>query len=133
VDTVYFYLGWALYYGFLAAFWVMYAMLLGYFLWHKQWLFVFLSIVFTVGFYQIGPFIVLGPMIVLIVAWQEAEKWNIKKFVRIYSAVLVCTFIAMSVEWYKRPVKKEDQISATEEGRRRAVKNAGAAAAAKKH
>ena len=67
MDTVYFYLGWALYWGFLAAFWVMYVMLLGYFLWHKQWLFVFLSIVFTVGFYNIGPFIVLGPAIVLIV------------------------------------------------------------------
>ena len=83
----------------------MYVMLLGYFLWHKQWLFVFLSIVFTVGFYNIGAFIVLGPMILLIVAWQEAEKWNIKKLVRIFTAVLVCTFIAMSVEWYSAPRK----------------------------
>jgi len=132
VDQVYFYLGWGLYYGFLAAFWVMYAMLLGYFLWHKQWLYVFLSIVFTVGFYNIGAFIVLGPMILLIVAWQEAEKWNIKKLVRIFTAVLVCTFIAMSVEWYNRPKKAEEQLSATEAGRLRAQK-AAAAASAKKH
>jgi hypothetical protein len=131
VDTVYFYLGWALYYGFLAAFWVMYVMLLGYFLWHKQWLYVFLSIVFTVGFYNIGAFIVFGPMIILIVAWQEAEKWNIKKLVRIFTAVLVCTFIAMSVEWYKRPKKAEEQVSAVEAGRQRAQKAAGAAAAKK--
>ena len=131
MDTVYFYLGLALYYGFLAAFWVMYVMLLGYFLWHKQWLFVFLSIVFTVGFYNIGPFIVLGPMIVLIVGWQEAEKWNIKKLVRIFTAVLVCTFIAMSVEWYERPRKPKSRSVPQKPGGGERRKAAGAAAAKK--
>ena len=101
---------WALYYGLLAAFWVSYVMLLGYFLWHKQWLFVFLSLVFTAGFYPVGPFIVLGPLIVLIVGWQEAEKWKIKNLVRISTAVLVCSFLSMSVEWYMRPKEKEKQI-----------------------
>ena len=131
MDQVYFYVGQALYYGILAAFWVSYVMMLGYFLWHKQWLFVFLSLVFTAGFYAVGPFILLGPLIVLIVGWQEAAKWNIKKLVRISSALLVISFLLMTRTWYLRPKESEKKVDKVAEGRMRAQKAAAAAAAKK--
>ncbi len=131
MDQVYFYVGQALYYGIIAAFWVSYVMMLGYFLWHKQWLFVFLSLVFTAGFHATGPGILLGPVILLIVAWQEAEKWNIKKLVRISSALLVISFLLMTRAWYLRPKETEKQLDKVAEGRERARR--AAASVGKKH
>ena len=55
MDQVADYLRLGLYYGLFVGFWISYVMLLGYFLWHKQWLFVFLSLFFTGGFYRPGP------------------------------------------------------------------------------
>jgi hypothetical protein len=96
MDQVLGYVGMGLNYGILAAFVVCYVILLGHFLWNKQWLFVFLSLFFTVVFYPVGPFVTLGPLILLVIGWQEANKWGIKKLIRIFTVLFVLSFLLLT-------------------------------------
>src|SRR4051812_49609815 len=66
---------------------------------HKQWKMVLLSLFFAVvcggtlgggGLLSVGP----GDLIAMVIGWQEAENWKIKKLMRIYSALfVVCSMI----------------------------------------
>jgi hypothetical protein len=130
VDQVSEYLRLGLYYGLFVGFWASYVVLLGYFLWNKQWLFVFLSLFFTGVFYPAGPMIFLGPLVAVVIGWQEAGKWNIKNLVRINSALLVICFLLLTRTAYvdfMKPKPKVDPAVAAKERMKRA-----AAAAAKK-
>jgi hypothetical protein len=122
VDQVYSYLGIGLYYGILAAGVVSYLVLLGYLLWNKQWLFVFLSIAFTAAFYPTGPFIVAGPLIAVIIGWQEAKKWNIKNLVRITSVLMVLCFIVLARDAYITFVTPKPKVDPAKLARERAQK-----------
>src|SRR4051794_32047049 len=100
MDQVLGYAGLALYYGLLLAFLVCYLIVLGHFLWNKQWGFVFLSLFFTIVFYPVGPFITLGALIVLVIGWQEADKWKIKNLIRIFSVLTVVVFLLLARDAY---------------------------------
>jgi len=119
VDQVYVYLRLALYWGLLASCAVCYLILLGHLLWNKQWLIVFISIFFTVVFWPVKALIVLGPLIALVIGWQEADKWKIKKLMRIFSALLVVCFIMLvpgTIDTFMHPPKVEiDPIKAAKQ------------------
>jgi hypothetical protein len=85
MDLVYSYLWLALYYGFYYGFLISFVILMGYFLWHKQWLFTLLSIGFS--------FMYGGFLLALVIGWQEANNWKIKNFMRVYTILLVVFFI----------------------------------------
>jgi hypothetical protein len=57
---------------------------------------VFLSVFFAVIFAPAGPFITMGPLLLLVVGWPEAEKWKIKNLLRVSSALLVVCFILLT-------------------------------------
>ena len=132
MDQVYFYLGQALYYGLMAGFVVTYVWLLGYFLWHKLWLFAFLSIAFTAAAYTAGAIwaIVLGPPIVLVVGWQEAAKWKAKNLVRVFGALWVICFILLARDAWTDFMKPKPKVDPAIAARQRA--QAAAKAAIKK-
>ena len=132
MDQVLQYIRLALYYACFAGFVITYIMILGHFLWHKQWLFVFLSLVFTAIFYPAGPMIVLGPLIALVIGWQEAGKWNIKNLVRIFSALLVIVFFLMTRDAYYNFTKPKPKVDPVIAARERAQKAAKAAMLKKK-
>ena len=127
MDQVYYYLGQALYYGLFVAFWISSVILLGHLLWNKQWLLSLLTIFFTWGFYYAGPFVVLGPLIALIIGWQEADKWQIKKLVRILSALMVVCFILLTRDAYVNFMKPKPKVDPAILARQRAQKAAAAA------
>jgi hypothetical protein len=107
-------------------------MILGHFLWNKQWLFVFLSLVFTAIFYPAGPLILLGPLIALVIGWQEADKFQIKNLVRVFSALLVICFFLMTRDAYIDFMKPKPKADPAVLARERAAKAAAAQAAGKK-
>jgi len=111
MDQVLGYVSLALYYGILVAFLGCYLVLLGHLLWNKQWLVAFLSVFFTVVFVPVGPFITLGPLIAMVIGWQEAKKWKIKNLMRAMSALLVVTFILLArtayVDFMTAPPKED--------------------------
>jgi hypothetical protein len=122
VDQVYYWLGQGLYWGLIGAFWVSSVVLLGYLLWNKQWLFAVLTVGFTAAFYPTGPLIVLGPLIALVVGWQEADKWKIKNLLRVNSALLVICFLLMSRDAYNEFTKPKPKIDPAKLARERAAK-----------
>jgi hypothetical protein len=124
VDQVYFYLGQALYWGIIAGFWVSSLILLGHLLWNKQWLFAFLTIFFTAAFYVMGPLIVLGPLIALVIGWQEGGKWKIKNLLRVNSALLLLTFFLLTRDAYKDFMKPKPKVDPKVEARLRAQRAA---------
>jgi hypothetical protein len=125
VDQVYYYLGQALYWGIIAAFWISSVILLGYLLWNKQWLFAFLTIAFTVAFWVTPPLRVLGPLIALVIGWQEAGKWKIKNLLRVNSVLLaLCFFLYSRDSWieFTKPKPKVDPAKAARERAQAAAK-----------
>jgi hypothetical protein len=127
VDQVYYYLGQGLYWGIIAAFWICSLILLGYLLWNKQWLFSFLTIAFTAAFYYAGPFVVCGPLIALVIGWQEADRWKIKNLLRATSALMVLCFFLYSRDVYvefTKPKPKVDPAKLARERAQRAAKSA---------
>jgi hypothetical protein len=69
-----------------AAFLVCFALLLWQLLIHRQWRMALLSIGFA---FACGG----GFLFALIVGWQEAANWKIKKLMRWYSVLLVLWFV----------------------------------------
>jgi hypothetical protein len=126
VDQVYYYLGQALYWGLIAAFWVSSVMLLGYLLWHKQWLYAFLTLFFTAVFWVTPPLRVLGPLIALVIGWQEAEKWKIKNLLRLNSVLLVLCFLMYTRDSYIEFTKPKPKVDPAKAARERAQKAAKA-------
>jgi hypothetical protein len=90
MDQVWTYLGYALY----AAIFVCFAILMFHFLWHKQWLYTLLSIGFLFACYS-------GFLFALVIGWQEAANWNIKKLMRIYTGLLIIFFVMFTRAQYK--------------------------------
>lgn len=132
MDQVAEYLRLGLYYGLFVGFWISYVMLLGYFLWNKQWLFVILSLFFTGVFYPAGPMIFLGPLIAVVIGWQEAGKWKIKNLVRINSALLVVCFLLLTRTAYVDFMKPKPKVDPKIVAKQRAAAAAAAAAKGKR-
>jgi hypothetical protein len=97
MDQVYYYLGKALDVGFFVCF----LMLMWQLLMHKQWKMVLLCLVCAVGCggillgsdargtLSVGP----GYLIAMVIGWQEAENWKMKKLMRWYTGLFVVCFI----------------------------------------
>ena len=73
--------------------------------------------------------IFLGPLIALVIGWQEAGKWKIKNLVRINSALLVVCFLLLTRTAYVDFMKPKPKVDPKIVAKQRAA--AAAAAAAK--
>jgi hypothetical protein len=125
VDQVSEYLRLGLYWLIIAAFWLSSLVLLGHLLWRKQWLFAFLAIFFTAVFWVTPPLRVLGPLIALVIGWQEAAKWKIKNLLRLNSVLLVLCFLMYTRDsWveFTKPKPKVDQAKLARERAQKALK-----------
>jgi hypothetical protein len=125
VDQVYFYAGQGLYWLIIGAFWLSSLVVLGHVLWHKQWLYAILAIFFTAVFWVTPPLRVLGPLIALVIGWQENSKWKIKNLVRLNSVLLVLSFFLYTRDsWteFTKPKPKVDQAKLARERAQKALK-----------
>jgi hypothetical protein len=131
VDQVFEYLRLGSYYGLFAAYWVCVVILLGYLVWNKQWLVALLTVAFTAAFYPAGPLIILGPVLAIVIGWQEAAKWKAKNLLRVTSALMVVCFLLLSrTYWveFMKPAPKVDQAKLARERAAKAQKSAASKA-----
>ena len=89
MDQVLGYVKPALYYGLNAALVVCFLILLGHLIWNRQWLFALLSLAFT-------PMCGGGFLFALVIGWQEATAWKIRKLMYVYTALIVVCGIMMA-------------------------------------
>jgi hypothetical protein len=126
MDQVYYYLGKALDLGFLVCFF----MLMWQFLMHNQWKMVVLCLICAIGCGGIllgsdgrGPLSV-GPgyLIAMIIGWQEAGNWKMKKLMRWYTGLFVVCFFLFTHTLYKTfttaPPPPDAKTQARERARR---------------
>jgi hypothetical protein len=85
-------------YAMYTAFLVCFVILMWQFLWHKQWKMALLSLFFT---WACGG----GFLIALIIGWQEAANWKIKRLMIIYSILLPPCFIVFMNDQIKQAME----------------------------
>jgi hypothetical protein len=88
------YLTYALYTAFIVCF----VLILWQFFWHKQWKMALLSLFFT---WACGG----GFLIALIIGWQEAAAWKIKKLMIVYSILLPLSFAVFMNDRFKEAME----------------------------
>ncbi len=104
---------WVIYLAFLGCF----VVLMGHFLFHKQWAMVGLSLFFAAG--CLGS----GFLIALVVGWQEAANWKIQKLMRWYTGLLVVSFMLAAHTAYLTMTAPPPAVDPQEQARQRAAKN----------
>src|SRR4051812_48555970 len=88
---------------------ICYAMIVWQMLYHKQWANTALSLVFLVVCFS-------GTLIALVIGWQEAGNWKIKKLMRIYSVLVVLCFFVAARDVFHTMTTAETSVPTKKQG-----------------
>jgi hypothetical protein len=91
MATIKLVLSYALYYSLYTGMAVCYVMLLYHFFARKQWMLALVSLFFIIPWCGETLTCYGGLLIALIIGWQEAGKWHIKKLMQIYTVLFLLT------------------------------------------